>query len=88
MVNARLDPLTCVLRRVAPAALLSAGLCLAAAAGLRAAEAGPFLRIGTGSEAGSEFLVGQVLAAALQERLSSEACGLADCSEAPALVVA
>ena len=88
MVNARLDPLTRVLRRVAPAALLSAGLCLAAAAGLRAAEAGPFLRIGTGSEAGSEFLVGQVLAAALQERLSSEDCGLADCAEAPALVVA
>jgi len=88
MVNARLDPLTSVLRRVALAALLAAGLCLAAAAGPRAAESGPFLRIGTGSEAGSEFSVGEVLATALQERLSSEACGLADCSQAPALVVA
>jgi len=88
MVNARLDPLVCALRRAAPAALLAAGLCLAAAAGLRAAETGRFLRIGTGSEAGSEFAIGEALAETLQEGFSSESCGLPDCSEAPLLVVA
>lgn len=88
MVNARFDLLVSALRRGAPVALLAAALCLAAPARPRAAEAGPFLRIGTGGEAGSEFVVGQVLAEALQQAFSAENCGLPDCSAAPRLVAA
>ncbi len=88
MVYARFDPLVCALSRAAPAVLLAAAVLMAAAAGARAAEAGPFFRIGTGSEAGSEFIVGQVLAEALQATFSAESCGLPDCSAAPILVAA
>jgi TRAP transporter TAXI family solute receptor len=88
MVNARFDLFVCALRRGAPVALLAAALWLAATAGLRAAEAGPFFRIGTGSEAGSEFVIGQVLADVLQQSFAAENCGLPDCSAAPKLVAA
>jgi TRAP transporter TAXI family solute receptor len=88
MVNHGFEPIGCGLRRAAPAALLATGLCLASAAGLRAAEAGAFFRIGTGSEAGSEFVVGQVLAERLQAAFAAETCGLPDCSQAPVLVAA
>jgi uncharacterized protein len=88
MVNRGFEPFVCALRRAAPAALLAAALWLAAAAGLRAAEAGPYFRIGTGSEAGSEFLVGEVLADLLQTGFGAENCGLPDCSTAPVLTAA
>lgn len=88
MVNRGFEPIVCALSRAAPAALLALGLWLAAAPGLRAAEAGPFFRIGTGSEAGSEFAVGEVLADLLQAAFSTEDCGLPDCSTAPVLAAA
>ena len=100
MVNAWFDLLVSALRRGAPVALLAAALCLAVPAALRAVEGGPFLRIGTGGEAGSEFVVGQALAAVLQQAFGaedpedpedpedSEDCGLTDCSAAPRLVAA
>ncbi len=88
MLNARFDLFVCALRRGAPVALLAVALWLAATAGLRAAEAGPFFRIGTGSEAGSEFVIGQVLADVLQQTFAAENCGLPDCSAAPKLVAA
>ncbi len=88
MVNRGFEPIDCVLRRAAPAALLAAALWLAAAAGLRAAEAGAFFRIATGSEASSEFVVGQTLAEVLQAALGAESCRLPDCSAAPILVAA
>ncbi len=88
MVNARFHPLASALRRWAPAALLAAALGLAAPAAAQAPEAGLFLRIGTGGEAGSEFAVGQVLAAALQQTFSAQDCGLPDCTAAPSLVAA
>jgi len=88
MVNVRFYPLVSALRRGAPVALLAAALFLAAPAGLRAAEAGPFLRIGTGGEAGSEFVVGQALAEVLQQALSAENCEVPDCLAAPTLVAA
>lgn len=88
MVTARISPLVRALRRAAPAVVLAAALWPAAAPLVRAAEAGPFMRIGTGGEAGSEFVVGQVLAETLQAAFSAASCGLPDCAAAPALVVA
>ncbi len=88
MVNRGFEPIVCALSRAAPAALLALGLWLAAAPGVRAAEAPPFFRIGTGSEAGSEFPVGEVLADLLQAAFGAEDCGLPDCSAAPVLAAA
>lgn len=88
MVNVRFYPLISALRRGTPVALLTAALCLAVPERLQAAEAGPFLRIGTGGEAGSEFVAGQVLAEVLHQALSAENCGLPDCSTAPTLIAA
>jgi uncharacterized protein len=88
MVNRGFEPNVCVLSRAAPAVLLAAAVWLAAAAGLRAAETGAFFRIATGSEAGSEFVVGQTLAELLQAAFRAENCGLPDCSAAPSLVAA
>lgn len=88
MVIPRLDPLVCTRRRAALAALLAAAFWLAAAASPRAAEMGAFFRIGTGDEAGSAFVVGEVLADSLQAAFSAESCGLPDCSNAPVLAAA
>lgn len=88
MVNKRSVLLACARRRGAPVALLAAAFLLAAASGLKAAEAGPFFRIGTGSETGSAFLVGEVLAELLQPAFSPEDCGFPDCPEESRLVAA
>jgi TRAP transporter TAXI family solute receptor len=93
MANRGFKPSVCALGRAAPAALLAAALCLAAvglAAGLavRPAAAQTFFRIGTGSEAGSEFQVGQVLADLLQPVITGEDCAMANCAGAPDLVAA
>jgi TRAP transporter TAXI family solute receptor len=88
MVNRGFEPIVCALSRAAAAALLALGLWLAAVPGARAAELGPFFRIGTGSEAGSEFAVGEVLADLLQTAFGAEDCGLPDCSTAPILAAA
>ena len=88
MVNKRSVLLACARRRGAPVALLAAALLLAAASGLKAAETGPFFRIGTGGEAGSAFLVGEVLAELLQPAFATEDCGFPDCPDEPKLVAA
>ena len=88
MVSAQVNRIVCTRRRAAPAALLAAGLCLALAMVSRAEGAGPFFRIGTGSEAGSGFAIGEALAGVLQDALSTEACPEPPCPELPRLAVA
>ena len=86
MLNAQLESLVCPRRGAALAVLLAAALWLGAGGGAEAAENGRFFRIGSGSEASSEFLFGQRLATLLRPALSPENCRLPDCPAVAPLV--